>query len=120
MRPIPVAAGFQACRPGSVSRAANPGSSAIARRDTVRAMPLAVTDLTNSRREILIVPHLSLPERLASRVRHAASRRPARCLIHARRAYFTFSHTNVRTLILPVNGLGGGAVARLKRSPSNL
>jgi hypothetical protein len=36
----------------------HPGSSAIARRDTLRAMPLAVTDLTNSRREILIVPRL--------------------------------------------------------------
>jgi hypothetical protein len=28
----------------------------------VRAMPLAVTDVTNSRREILIVPRLSPPE----------------------------------------------------------
>src|ERR1700710_1460678 len=70
MRPIPVAAGFQPCRPGSVSRAANPGSSAIAKRDTLRAMPLAVTDLTNSRREILIGPRLLLPERLALRLRH--------------------------------------------------
>ena len=33
-------------------------------------MPLAVTDLTNSRREILIMPRLSLPERLVLRVRH--------------------------------------------------
>src|SRR5258708_32297001 len=70
MRPIPVAAGFQACRPGSVSRAANSGSSASARRDMLRTMPLAVADLTNSRREILIVPRLSLPERLVLRVRH--------------------------------------------------
>ena len=69
MRPTPVAAGFQLCRPGSVSRAANLGSSAIARRDTLSAMPLAVTDLTNSRREILMVPRLSLPERLVLRVR---------------------------------------------------
>src|SRR5258708_35554125 len=69
MRPTPVAAGFQLCRPGSVSRAANSGSSAIARRDVLRTMPLAVVDLTNSRREILIVPRLSLPERLVLRVR---------------------------------------------------
>src|SRR5258708_1564390 len=69
MRPTPVAAGFQLCRPGSVSRAANSGSSAIARRDILRTMPLAVVDLTNSRREILIVPRLSLPERLVLRVR---------------------------------------------------
>src|SRR6476646_2969643 len=68
MRPTPVAAGFHACRPGKVSRAAKLGSSAIARRDMLRAMPLAVTDLTNSRREILIVPRLSLPERLVLRV----------------------------------------------------
>jgi len=33
-------------------------------------MPLAVTDLTTSRREILIMPRLSLPERLVLRVRH--------------------------------------------------
>src|SRR6516225_3158900 len=52
MRPTPVAAGFQRCRPGSVSRAANLGSSAVATRDRVRTMPLAVADLTNSRREI--------------------------------------------------------------------
>src|SRR5437868_7267948 len=62
MRPTPVAAGFHACRPGKVSRAAKLGSSAIARRDTLRAMPLAVTDVTNSRREILMMPRLSLPE----------------------------------------------------------
>src|SRR5713101_5481833 len=58
MRPTPVAAGFQPCRPGSVSRAAKPGSSAIAKRDTLRAIPLAVADLTNSRREICILLHL--------------------------------------------------------------
>jgi hypothetical protein len=57
---------------GSVSRAANPGSSAIARRDILRTMPLAVADLTNSRREILIVPRLSLPERFVPRVRVSA------------------------------------------------
>src|SRR5215469_183785 len=62
MRPTPVAAGFHACRPGKVSRAAKLGSSAIAKRDTLRAMPLAVTDLTNSRREILMMRRLSLPE----------------------------------------------------------
>src|SRR5208337_3882291 len=39
------------------------------RRDILRAMPLAVTDLTNSRREILIVPRLSLPEWLVLRAR---------------------------------------------------
>src|ERR1700730_15707814 len=58
MRPTPVAAGFQCCGPGRVSRAANPGSSAIAKRDTLRAIPLAVADLTNSRREICILLHL--------------------------------------------------------------
>ena len=45
-----------ACRPGSVSRAANPGSLAIARRDTLSAMPLAIANLTNSRREVLMLP----------------------------------------------------------------
>jgi hypothetical protein len=62
MRPRPFAAGFQRPRPGSVSRSAKLGSSAIASRDMVRTMPLAVTDVTNSRREILIVPRLSPPE----------------------------------------------------------
>src|ERR1700731_4741285 len=51
MRPAPVAAGFQLCRPGRVSRAANGGSSAGAKRGKLSAMPLAVTHLTNSRRE---------------------------------------------------------------------
>src|SRR5437660_5908390 len=54
MRPAPVAAGFQRCRPGSVSRAANPGSSAKTRRDRLSAIPLAVTHFTNSRREVRI------------------------------------------------------------------
>ena len=36
-----------------VSRAVNEASSAIAKGDALNAMPLAVTDLTNSRREIL-------------------------------------------------------------------
>src|SRR4029077_2260303 len=58
MRPRPLAAGFQRCRPGSVSRSAKLGSSASAIRDILRAIPLAVTDLTNSRREMLIVPRL--------------------------------------------------------------
>src|SRR5262245_44835957 len=58
MRPTPVAAGFQPCRPGSVSRAAKFGSSAIAKGVMLSAMPLAVADLTKSRREILIVPRL--------------------------------------------------------------
>jgi hypothetical protein len=53
MRPTPLAAGFQPCRPGRVSRAVNEASSAIAKGDALNAMPLAVTDLTNSRREIL-------------------------------------------------------------------
>src|SRR5215475_13813198 len=70
MRPIPLAAGFHACRPGKVSRAAKLGSSAIARRDTLRAMPLAVTDVTNARREILIVLRLyRLPVRARRCVR---------------------------------------------------
>jgi hypothetical protein len=58
MRPAPVAAGFQPCRPGSVSRAAKLGSAAIAKRVMLSAMPLAVADLTKSRREIVIVPRL--------------------------------------------------------------
>src|SRR5262245_1560984 len=53
-RPRPLAAGFQPCRPGSVSRASKVGSAAIASGDTLSAMPLAATDLTNSRREIRI------------------------------------------------------------------
>jgi hypothetical protein len=53
----------QPCRPGSVSRAAKLGSSAIASRDILRTMWLAVTDVTNSRREMLIVLRLSLSER---------------------------------------------------------
>src|SRR5262245_53481311 len=51
MRPAPVAAGFQAPFPGSVSRAAKLGSWAGANRDRLSAMPLAVTHLTNSRRD---------------------------------------------------------------------
>src|SRR3979490_876576 len=51
MRPAPVAAGFQRPRPGSASRAAKPGSSADAKCDRLSAIPLAVTYLTNSRRE---------------------------------------------------------------------
>src|ERR1700676_2591424 len=58
IRPLPVAAGFQLCRPGSVSRAANVGSSADAKRDRLSAMPLAVTHLTNSRREGRMLPPL--------------------------------------------------------------
>jgi len=54
----PVAAGLQPCRPGSVSRAAKLGSPAIAKGVMLSAMPLAVADLTKSRREILIVPRL--------------------------------------------------------------
>jgi hypothetical protein len=58
MRPTPVAAGFQPCRPGSVSRTAKLGSAAIAKGVMLSAIPLAVADLTKSRREILIVPRL--------------------------------------------------------------
>src|SRR5215471_4899618 len=58
MRPTPVAAGFQPCRPGSVSRAAKLGCAAIAKGVMLSAIPLAVADLTKSRREILIVPRL--------------------------------------------------------------
>src|SRR5437660_6377110 len=58
MRPAPVAAGFQRCRPGSVSRAAKLGSSADPKRDRLRAIPLAVTHLTNSRREGRMLPPL--------------------------------------------------------------
>ena len=61
MRPIPLAAGFQLCRPGSVSRAANPGPSALAKRDRLSAIPLAVTNLTNSRREVLMLTSSSAP-----------------------------------------------------------
>src|SRR5262245_9245600 len=50
-RPTPVAAGFHAPLPGSVSRAAKSGSSAEAKRDRLRVMPLAVTHLMNSRRD---------------------------------------------------------------------
>src|SRR5215475_11249425 len=57
MRPTLVAAGFQPCRPGSVSRAANSGSSASAKRDRLSAIPLAVTHLTNSRRDgCMLIP----------------------------------------------------------------
>src|ERR1700746_252146 len=52
MRPAPVAAGFQLCRPGNVSRAAKSGSSAKAKRETLSAIPLAVSSFTTSRREV--------------------------------------------------------------------
>ncbi|MGB9057045.1 MAG: hypothetical protein WCC50_00895, partial [Pseudolabrys sp.] len=67
------AAGFQVCGPGKVSRAAKLGSSAIARRDTLSAMPLAVTDVTKSRREILIVLRLSVSERWSAAFRAGAA-----------------------------------------------
>jgi hypothetical protein len=54
MRPVPVAAGFQLWRPGSVSRASNPGFSANVARDRLSAMPLDIANLANSRREIPI------------------------------------------------------------------
>src|SRR6516164_5984438 len=59
MRPTPVAAGFHACLPGSVSRAAKSGSSAKAKRDRLSAMPLAVAPFTNSRRDVHIAPPLA-------------------------------------------------------------
>ena len=43
-------------RPGKVSRAMNSGSSAEARRETQSAMPLDVSSLTKSRREVLTMP----------------------------------------------------------------
>src|SRR5215468_8761118 len=88
MRPTPVAAGFHACRPGKVSRAAKLDSSAIARRDTLRAMPLAVTDVTNSRREILIVPRLSPPDIEESTVATVAVRAQRRSS-EGREHYYT-------------------------------
>src|SRR5213079_980043 len=51
MRPRPLAAGFRFCRHGSVARAGNSAACASSRRDRLSAMPLAVTHLTNSRRE---------------------------------------------------------------------
>src|SRR5215468_9685765 len=59
MRPRPLAAGFQPCRPGNVWRAENAGSSAADRRDRLSAMPLAVTHFTNSRREGRMLPPLA-------------------------------------------------------------
>jgi hypothetical protein len=56
MRPWPLAAGFQFSRPGKVSRAAKSGCSAEARRETESAMPLEVSNLTKSRREVLTKP----------------------------------------------------------------
>src|SRR5262249_13864746 len=76
MGPTPVAAGFQACLPGSVSRAANPGSSAKAKRDRLSAMPLAVSGVTNARREIFIVPRLSSPELPLLRMTHCSASPP--------------------------------------------
>src|SRR5262245_53901337 len=58
MRPAPVAAGFHFSRPGKISRAAKSGCSAKARRDTESAMPLEVSNLTKSRREVLTKPPL--------------------------------------------------------------
>jgi hypothetical protein len=50
-----VAAGFQACRPGRISRDAKSGCSAKAKRDTLTAMPLEVSNFTKSRREVRTV-----------------------------------------------------------------
>jgi len=50
MRPAPFSRpGFQFCRPGKVSRAANPISSADPSRDMLSAMPLAVTPTSRTR-----------------------------------------------------------------------
>src|SRR5215471_15761169 len=58
MRPALVAAGFQRCRPGSVSRAENSGSSAMLKHERLSVMPVVVTHLTNSRREgRILAPH---------------------------------------------------------------
>src|SRR5262245_3111913 len=86
MRPIPLAAGFQPCRHGSVSRAAKLGSSAIARRDTLSAMPLAITDVTNSRREILIEPRLSSPRPQRLRIGLLSAIRCLTCAVRVRGA----------------------------------
>src|ERR1700722_2720774 len=56
MRPRPLAAGFQFCRPGSVSCASKLASLAVASRDRLSEMPLAVTHFTNSRREGRMFP----------------------------------------------------------------
>src|SRR4029077_18567836 len=56
MRPAPVAAGFQLCRPGNVSRDAKSGSCAKAKREMLSAMPLEVSSFTKSRREVLTIP----------------------------------------------------------------
>ena len=61
MRPRPLAAGFQFCRPGSVSCASKSVSVADARRDRLSEMPLAVTHFTNSRREGRMFPPLVKP-----------------------------------------------------------
>jgi hypothetical protein len=58
MRPVPLAAGFHACLPGSVSRDTKSGCSANAKRDTLTAMPLEVSSFTKSRREVLTIPTL--------------------------------------------------------------
>jgi len=60
----------------SGQRTANPGSSAKAKRDTLSAMPLAVTDVTNARREIFIVPRLSSPELPLLRMTHCSASSP--------------------------------------------
>ena len=39
---------------------------------------------------------------------------------HRHCRYLIFSHTRVRTLILPVKASGDGGVASIRRSPSNL
>src|SRR6516162_4565809 len=57
MRPAPLAAGLNFCRPGNVSRALNGTSSADARRETESAMPLDVSNLTKSRREVFTSAH---------------------------------------------------------------
>src|SRR6516162_739083 len=58
MRPAPPAAGFQLCRPGRIARAGNLDCAANPSRDVLSAMPLTVTQVTNSRREGRMRPPL--------------------------------------------------------------
>src|SRR5262245_28779001 len=86
MRPAPVAAGFQACLPVSVSRAANPGSAAKAKRDRLSAMPLEVAPFTNPRRDVHIAPPLASRDDNGKACLRAARRLPCD------RAFFAREH----------------------------
>src|SRR4051812_33392680 len=76
MRPTPVAAGFQPCRPGKVWLASNEVCSADPNRDTLSAMPLAATYFTNSRRDVRMLASSSALQCL-SRVHFSANRHPS-------------------------------------------